>query len=119
MSQVPYIFLATVISVVDGDTCDVNISLGFNIYTVQRLRIADYDAPETYRPRNQKEREHGKRATEFAKGLLSGQQVTIKTFKTGKYGRYIAEIELAEPYNGLTNYRDIMVANGFEKKEEY
>lgn len=126
-----YKFNAIVIGVIDADTMDVQIDLGFNLTTIQRIRIADYDAPETFRPRNENERKHGKEATEYATELLLNKDVIIRTDKRGEYGRSIATIELVDSIRidlpkekgggtfTFSDYRNIMIAKGFEKREEY
>ena len=110
-----YQFKAIIIKVVDGDTVDVRINLGFNIETIQRIRILDLDTPEIYHPSCFAEKEHGVKAKKEAERLLMGKEVVIHTFQNkGKYGRYLAGIYLA---NG--NYADIMKEAGFQKRKDY
>lgn len=85
-----YEYKAIVIKVVDGDTFDVNIDLGFNIMVKKRLRLLDCDAPEHHGP-------HGERAKELTALLqheLEGREVVVRTRKdrTGKYGRVLAYV---------------------------
>ena len=54
-----------VVKIVDGDTMDVEINLGFGITTKQRVRLLGVDTPETYRPSCDAERIHGERAKKF------------------------------------------------------
>ena len=108
-----------VIKIVDGDTMDVliPIDVGFNI-TVnikQRLRIRDLDTPEIYHPSCIKEKWHGNEAKFVAKQLLENKIITINTYKTGKYGRYIADIIL----NDGRNFATIMKEEGFQKRKDY
>ncbi len=76
---------AIVERVIDADTIDVHIDLGFDIWHSVRLRLANIDAPEVHTP-------EGKAAKIFVKDALEGESVTITTYKTDKYGRYLAEI---------------------------
>ena len=104
----------------DGDTMVVNIhvDIGFKTTITKELtlRIRNLDTPETWRPSNDFEREHGKQATNMAKILLMDKKISIKTYKPGKYGgRYIADIILPDG----RDYRDVMVLEGFQKRESY
>lgn len=102
--------------VVDADTVDAQLDLGFGILMNQRFRIADYDAPETYRPKSLAEKEHGKAATERAVELLMGRLLIFKSTKVpGIYGRYGASITLPEG----DDYAEKMISEGFAKKENY
>jgi len=76
--------------VVDGDTFDVTVDLGFRVTTYQRLRLVGVDTPEIRGP----ERPEGLKVKEYVKGLIEGKELTIETFKVGKYGRYICEVHL-------------------------
>ncbi|MCK5176292.1 MAG: thermonuclease family protein [Candidatus Aenigmarchaeota archaeon] len=85
-----YIYKANVLKVIDGDTFDVDIDLGFRIITYQRLRLADVDTPEI----RGKERPEGLKVKEYVKELIDKKEVLIQVFKVGKYGRYVAEVFL-------------------------
>jgi len=90
-----YVYKATVLRVIDGDTYDVQIDLGFHLTIQKRVRLLGIDTPETYRPKCPAERIHGHLATDFAKAILEGKQVKlISKGKSGKYGRYLATIEV-------------------------
>lgn len=111
-----YLYEAFITRVVDGDTVDAEIDLGFGITFKERLRIFDYDAPETWRPKTAAEKQHGLEATSQAKILLEENHVLIRTHsdKKGKYGRYLAEIECSEG-----DYATVMKRDGFSKRESY
>lgn len=84
-----YIYNATVVRIVDADTIDVAIDLGLSIFAKQRLRLARVDAWET----RGTEREWGLAAKARVEELIPpGTIVVVQTSKTGKYGRYIAEV---------------------------
>ncbi len=83
-----------VTKVVDGDTVDVDIDLGFGVWLRdQRVRLYGIDTPES-RTSDQFEKQYGKAATEFLKKWLDGGDVTIKTHKDGrgKFGRILGEL---------------------------
>ena len=83
--------------VVDGDTVDIVLNLGFNVLHAVRVRLAGIDTPEC-RTRDLDEKARGKLAKEFLKNWLSQEhekkKIVIKTFKKskGKFGRVLAEI---------------------------
>ena len=82
--------------VLDGDTIDVTIDLGFDLYKKERVRIAGVDTPEK-RTRDLEEKELGIHATNWLKekleGAISGDDdLVIRTELvggTGKYGRLL------------------------------
>lgn len=85
-----YVYRATVLKVVDGDTIDVGIDLGFDVTIKHRLRLKDVYAAE-------KAETNGKSHTDnLSKTLPIASQVLIKTEKnaTDKYGRYVADVWL-------------------------
>lgn len=92
-----YEYTAKVIKVVDGDTIDVEVDLGFDITLKLRLRLLGIDAPERYTT-------EGKTVTKRVEELLPvGTVVRIVTVKDRKekYGRYLAEVFLTSgPYEG-------------------
>lgn len=74
--------------VVDGDTVDVILDLGFGLFKKERVRIAGVDTPEK-RTRNDKEKRLGYDATAFAELWFSEGDIVIRTEKDGKYGRLL------------------------------
>ena len=82
-------FIARVVRIVDADTIDVEVDVGFRIWVHERIRLADVNAWEMRGP----ERVKGKEATAFVERLCPvGTEVTIQTIKRGKYGRWIAHV---------------------------
>jgi micrococcal nuclease len=81
-----------VLKVVDGDTIDVDIDLGFNISYTQRVRLAGIDTPES-RTLDKAEKALGLESKKYLEGLLkSAKQIVIKTEKpdsSEKYGRIL------------------------------
>ena len=92
-----YEYKCKVKRVVDGDTMDVILDLGFDVHHAVRVRLAGIDTPEC-RTRDLDEKARGKLAKKFLENWLSQEQVqekkSIKTFKKskGKFGRALAEI---------------------------
>lgn len=79
-----YQYNAIVTKVIDGDTFDLLIDLGFNVFVQERIRLARVDAPEL------KTQEGKDLKAELA--YLINQPVTINTKSKDRYGRYIAEL---------------------------
>jgi micrococcal nuclease len=109
-----YHYKVHVYRVVDGDTFDAQVDLGFGIYYKMRFRMRGIDTPETWRPSCDAEREHGLKATEFVDELIGGKEVTIQSYKMGIYGRYECDVIL-----GKQTLAQILKDEGFEKKESY
>lgn len=86
-----YRYDAIVERVVDADTIDVSVDLGFHTSRAERLRLARIDAWET----RGEERPRGLEAKSFVETVCPvGSSIFIQTIKdkTGKYGRFLAEI---------------------------
>jgi len=89
--------------VVDGDTIDVTIDLGFDLYKKERVRIAGVDTPEK-RTRDLEEKELGIHATNWMKDKLTetikgDEELIIRTELkggTGKYGRLLGWLYVGE-----------------------
>jgi endonuclease YncB( thermonuclease family) len=81
--------------VLDGDTVDVTIDLGFNIHLNHRIRLSNIDAPSV-RTLNEEVKKYGLRAKEKLEEYLnSGDSIIVATQKpseTEKYGRVLGEI---------------------------
>lgn len=93
--DINYKFKALVLKVVDGDTIDAVVDLGFDITTTQRFRIARIDAYEmTSKDQNELLLAHA--AKNELISMLHEKPVVIETFKSDRYGRYIAEIFYGE-----------------------
>ena len=88
-----YNFRVTEINrVLDGDTIDVTIDLGFDLYKKERVRVAGVDTPEK-RTRDLEEKELGIDATEWLKAKLEGtlagdDELSIRTELVGGVGKY-------------------------------
>jgi micrococcal nuclease len=115
--------------VLDGDTIDVTIDLGFELYKKERVRIAGVDTPEK-RTRNLEEKALGIDATNWLKGKLEStiagdDQLFIRTELVGgvgKYGRLLGWLYIGDesvsineemigegyawPYDGGTKQKD-------------
>lgn len=85
--EYPY---ARFLRVVDGDTVDFEVDLGFRIFTYERFRLFGVDAPEL----RGEERDRGLEAKRALVDLLlrSGPDFMLRTYKSDKYGRWLCVI---------------------------
>ena len=78
-----------VVKVVDGDTVDIVIDLGFDLSKKERVRLAGIDCPES-RTSDDEEKIMGNESKEYLKSRLESLvNVKVKTEKDGKYGRML------------------------------
>lgn len=82
-----YTYYTKIDKVVDGDTCDVFIDLGFNVWHKERIRLAGIDTAEKNTPL-------GKALKEFLIKNLEGKLVKLEVSKPDKYGRYLGKVYL-------------------------
>ena len=106
-------FVKSVTNVVDGDTIDVIIDLGFDILFSSRVRMAGIDSPES-RTRDLKEKALGLESKEYLKKTLKdAKSIIIKTGKMNsseKYGRILGWLYI----NGDTvSVNDMMINDGY------
>ena len=99
-------FQAKVKRVVDGDTLDLDIDLGFHITLSERVRLMGIDTPET-RTRNLVEKADGLKAKEFVIGFVADGSVVIKVHGFGKFGRPLVDL-----YKGSVCLNDQLVLHG-------
>ena len=103
--------------VVDGDTIDVTIDLGFDLYKKERVRIAGIDTPEK-RTRDLEERALGIDATNWMKGTLEdtingeNELIILTELKGvfGKYGRLLGWLYVGDEELSLNEQ---MIAEGY------
>jgi len=110
----PYVYrIKSVGRVVDGDTIDADIDLGFDISLTKRIRLAGIDTPES-RTRDLKEKELGIDAKNWLKHQLEDTfDVVIRTEKpdsTEKYGRIIGHLFINGQDESLNNQ---MITEGY------
>ena len=104
-----FIRKAVVTNVVDGDTIDVLIDLGFGIYTKERVRLLRVDCPEI----TGINKEEGFKSKAFTEENLLGKKVFIQTQKSDSWGRYLAEIFYKnDESESFLNFSDILIDSG-------
>lgn len=102
-----------VTKILDGDTFDVDIDLGFNISYSQRIRLSGIDTPES-RTRDLNEKKFGLEAKEYVKSLIDNAKlVVIKTEKpdsSEKYGRILGQVFLD---GSEVSVNQLLIDNGY------
>jgi len=109
--MIPYIYHGNVIRVIDGDTIEVLVELGFNISTKIKFRLNGIDAPEKT-SKIQEIKQAAFAATAYLQKAIEGKAVLIKSYKPDKYGRYLADVFLP---NSLITINEELVHNGHAK----
>ena len=97
--------------VIDGDTCDALIDLGFDTYVKKRIRFYGVDTWES-RTRNLEEKKKGLAAKAYVEDLLKnsdGGKFSIISHGVGKYGRVLGEI-FVKGYD--TSVNQLLMENG-------
>ena len=111
-----YEYKCKILRIVDGDTVDVDIDLGFGIWRHrERVRLVGIDTPES-RTRDLVEKKFGLAAKEFVRFMMpvgSAQTITTQKDKTGKFGRILGEVLKMK----LEKYSNILQRRGAELHE--
>ena len=99
------------VRVVDGDTCDAMIELGFDTWVKKRIRFKGVDTWES-RTRDLEEKAKGLEAKAFTKDLLENSddgKFSIISYGLGKYGRVLGEL-FVKGHEQSVN--DLLIENG-------
>ena len=110
-------YRCTILRVVDGDTVDVDIDLGFGVWLrKERIRLYGIDTPES-RTRDLEEKKYGLKAKKLVETFMpvgSVQTLITEKDKSGKFGRILGKFRVHEPH--LDRYvilNDFMVDNHY------
>lgn len=108
---ISYAYKAELVKVVDGDTIDVRIDLGFNVWTVQRLRLLNTYAAEHNDTGGKK---HTENLQVLLKGIDTKHALLVQTIKDkrDKYGRMLADIWVGQLHINSTQMAFIGAAQG-------
>jgi len=125
-----YDYMATLVKVVDGDTVDCDIDLGFGVWLKnQRIRLYGINAPET-RTKDLEEKKAGQAAKLRLIAMMSNKFLltTVKD-KKGKYGRILGTINIPQTKildkhgkkvkHIFLDVNKLMVEEGHAKKANY
>jgi len=115
-ARTPYIYFASLVRTIDGDTMLLDVDLGFFTTVRSKIRLAGIDTPAVTTTA-------GKNATTFVEKELKDAYLVIETRKKEKYGRYLAYVYY---YKGSKTFEDIirhgkclneeLLKNGLAKK---
>ena len=124
MKYFPYFYKITIVRVLDGDTVEADFDLGFNITHRVTVRLAGYDAPETFRPKTEAEAKAGAECRHKLYNALTYRPDSLycRSTKIDLYGRSTGIIYIKDHLTGDCNsVNDIMSyfieQNGYTKKE--
>ena len=111
-----YIYKAKLDRVVDGDTVDALIDVGFDIWFKKRIRFKGVDTWES-RTRNLEEKALGLKAKARTKELLEkvsskSGYFRIKSYGLGKYGRVLGEIFIMDKDGKQWNVNETLISEG-------
>ena len=106
--------------VVDGDTIDAYIDLGFDVSIKKRIRFMGIDTPES-RTRDLEEKARGLAAKDRLKNLLEGAKpIQLNSHGVGKYGRCLGElhIDVVDGREALTmiSLNELLIKEGHAKE---
>ena len=111
-----YTYKAKLVRVIDGDTIDAEIDLGFNVLIRQRIRLYGIDTPEA-RTRDLAEKEKGLAAKQRLTEILPKEFVVETVLnKRGKYGRILGILHVEDTDGNKTNVNDQLVNEGHAVK---
>tara|TARA_R100001463_G_scaffold101520_1_gene155970 strand:+ start:73 stop:417 length:345 start_codon:yes stop_codon:yes gene_type:complete len=102
-----YTYKAKLDRVVDGDTVDAHIDLGFDITIHKRIRLAGIDTPES-RTRDLEEKKRGLASKDKLIELLGDGDFILESKEVGKYGRVLGTLLVEN-----ININDTLVEEGF------
>ena len=119
-----YFYSISNIRVIDGDTIDADIDLGFSISIRRRIRLEGIDAPETRLQskisdleERKKEKLLGIKSKDFLHSICESNKIYLISNKLDKYGRVLGEIFLIEDDLGVEeNYvsiNQLMISKGY------
>jgi micrococcal nuclease len=94
VGSVNYQYRCTVVKWLDGDTVDLSIDLGFNLFMNMRCRLFGLNCPEVH-SKDKSEKKRGLAAKAFSESLAPvGSVVSVESHKSGaeKFGRWLATV---------------------------
>ena len=113
-----YEYNVKILRIVDGDTVDIDIDLGFGVWIhKERVRLHGIDTPES-RTRDLEEKKFGLLSKEYLKSLLpigSMQKLVCKTYDSkGKFGRILGDFEIYDSKKDcVTSLVQTMIEDGY------
>lgn len=106
-----YTFRGHVTHVVDGDTIDCDIDVGFKVSMTHRLRLHGINTPELRSP-DEETRERAIRAKQLVETYVLGKDVYVQTYKDDVFGRYLARVYVQHDSETYC-LNDLLVETGY------
>lgn len=112
-----FTYFCKILNVVDGDTVDIELDLGFNIKMKERVRLIGLDTPEVFGPNAEPS---GQLASTFTKTWLAERQSKNPAFiyeskrynSKDKYGRSLGVILWVDPQGDRQSLNQAIIASG-------
>ena len=107
-----YEYSVKLLRVVDGDTVELDVDLGFTVHVTVMFRLLGINAPEV----KGASKEFGLASKQALIDLLQEGSLTVRTekaIKTDKYGRWLAAITVTKSDGSIVNVSDWMILSGF------
>lgn len=107
-----YTYKAKLVRVINGDTLDINIDLGFDIIIKQRLKLFGIDTPDSM-SKNVETKQKGLEVKQRLIGLLTKEfKVETMLNKRGKYGRILGKIFIVDEKDNEVCINELLVNEG-------
>ena len=90
-----YTYSANITNIVDGDTIDATVDLGFCLYAHMRFRLNGIDTYET-NSSDPVKKALGLQGKQYISDRILNKEVVLKTYKQDKYGRYLCDVYLLD-----------------------
>jgi micrococcal nuclease len=107
-----YLYKATVTNIVDGDTIDAVVDMGFRLKSELRLRLLGVNTPELH-SKDLAERTAAQNAKKYVDSTVLGKEVVIRTEKADAFGRYLADVFYVNSAGLQRNLNDDLISLGF------
>ena len=104
--------LKSVDHIVDGDTFDATVDLGFNVYHKVRIRLQGINTPES-RTRDLVEKAAGLKAKARITELLENDNLVLQTRKKGKYGRWLGLVFYDDAEGYTRDIANTLIVEGY------
>lgn len=106
-----FYYKAQITKIIDGDTFDVDVDLGFHTHQHLRIRLLGIDTPETRITKGVDEKAYGYAVENYANEMWLAANIYVHTVKQDSFGRWLADVyfinernqieSIAEHYNKL------------------
>lgn len=107
-----YTYTAEVAKIVDGDSVWLVVDVGYRMTYKDNFRLLRINTPELRASDPEVKASAYAAKDRLAELIPVGTEVLIRTAKSGKYGRWLAEIYVDDGYGELVNINDIMLEEG-------